>query len=141
MPRPIAQRGFKLKAGDATSNYIEYNINGEGMEILQLYAAEKRSSILINLDEGRVESVFISTPEITTRIGTEGIECMKSYLPQQAAQRSLQQASEIYTYALKFLNIEEKLKEYRPRFSHLLEINPFNVLGIEKIDDFIDKMK
>ncbi|MDO8740723.1 MAG: hypothetical protein Q7J54_04110 [Candidatus Woesearchaeota archaeon] len=141
MPKPIAQRGFKIKAGDISTNFMEYSISGTGMETLHLYAAEKRSGIIINLDEGSVESILISTPEITTRIGIDDVDCMKSDLPQQAVQRSMQQAREIYNCALKFLNIEERLKEYQPRFSHLLEINPLNVLGIEKIEDFIDKIK
>lgn len=141
MVSPIFQRGFKTGAGK--NNTIEYKIGTDGMEVLQLFSLERHSCVSIASDEGSIKSVAITSPELSVYLSIDEVGCITSELPQQAAKRTFEQAKYIYQQCIKMLNVNEKLKEYAPRFSNELEINPFNVLGINdgNLEDFINAGK
>lgn len=141
MASPMSQRGFKIGAGK--NNTIEYKIDTNGMEVLQLFSLERRSCVSIMSDEGNIKLVTINSPEFSVYLSIDEAGCITSELPQQAAKRTFEQAKYLYQQGVKMLDVNEKLKEYAPRFSNELEINPFNILGINdgNLEDFINAGK
>lgn len=131
MPKPISQRGFevdkKLKDGR-----MKYEINGEGGEEINIYSGE--NFIEIAYMDGGLYRLIVNTPQISNLIMMLDGEMVTSS-SEGRLEENLRQAEEIYNEVKEILKVEEKLKEYIPKFSHVTEITLYNVLNIEGARD------
>jgi len=125
MPKPISQRGFEVSKGNIDRVYISYAIDETGLECISVYKnlshKKLQSRVSMTLDEGNIKYLLYDTPQFKDSDSMEGEEWkIKS-----------KQAMEIYHEVKRILNVDKKLKNYHPRFSHESEFSPFNVLGLE----------
>jgi len=129
MPKPISERGFEVSKGNANRCRIMYKINEEGDEIVYIFKygsnPSLESSVAIYLEDGQINRYTSSTPQFNNYQHTEGEEW----------ETDSEQALALYHEVKKILNVEEELKNYKPRFSNECEITPFNVLGIDSEKD------
>lgn len=136
MPKPISQRGFEMSKGNYNRCRIKYCIDERGLEDIYvskaLFDKKYESSVLITLDEGEIKSLSYSTSQFSKLEDMEG----------EGWKIKAKQAMAIYHEVKRILNVDEELKNYRPRFSHESEISPFNILGLDDIsqlESFIEE--
>jgi len=155
MPKPIHQRGFRVERKIFDRGRITNLINSEGLEVIFI-EKDRHNSIRISSDEGNITDFSISTPQFFKldfdRKLYESFEDEPKYdsesdleeetdlefdflknseMPEENIPLNLEQAAKIYQEVKRILNIEEKLKDYIPQFSHISELNLYSALGID----------
>lgn len=104
MPRLINKRGFKIRKGDVFHKFIMYSIDFDGLErILILDDKSPTKEICLTVDDGKV--IFLKYGE----------KCITSdTIDEKGQEEDLSMAKELYEITKRTLDVERKLKNYRP---------------------------
>ncbi len=122
MVKELCYRGFEIVGGDLECG-ISYKINKDGIERVSING--NKSSITIWIDDEKVNGISIINEQADEYFN----ENQNSPFP---IETNFQQAIEIYRVVKRILDVDNKIKEYVPRFSSESELTLFNILGIEE---------
>lgn len=127
MPKPIHQRGFSIKLGNYSDNYVTYSIGQDGEEEVYIDFKKRDGSYNILITNSNEEfSVHFQTPQTSDSL--EGGDFLGN------SQQNLEEGKMIFEWVKKRLNIEENLAKYSPRFSNESELTLFNIMGIDSLN-------
>lgn len=136
MPKIISQRGFKISKGDIDRYYISYSIDKEGLENISVHK-DFNNYVSITSDGEDIKSISFQSPQLSKYISISPEEIKELFggkkSPDELIKEELEQALAIYHEVRRILNVDEKLKDYLPRFSHESEFNLYNILGIDDV--------
>lgn len=142
MVKEIDLRGFMTEE-KYNGITMRYRIDGNGIEEVFLNSEDFSFSITINIDNENLKLVYVMTRQYwgSLDIGIKFDIDINPPTSRKNAQINAQQAKAIYQEVKRLLKVEEKIKDYVPRFSSLLEINPYNILGINEVSELESLVK
>jgi len=138
MPKPITQRGFDVKKynfKDINGGSMRYYIDADGLERIVI-SKDIYNEIWITSDGERIISFSFNTPQLRRTVYVDSVAVYSDSL-----RANLEQATKIYYEVKRILEVNEKMKKYRPRFSHESEFNLYNILGIDDISELRSLIK
>lgn len=128
--------------------YVSYSIDNSGLERISVYK-DFNMRVSVVSDGENIKSISFETPQLRkdVSLGDETLNMLRELEGGEQLceleKENLEQALNIYHEVKKILDVDEKLKDYKPRFSHVSEFSLYNVLGIDdasEIKSLIEKV-